>query len=45
MRILKHKTEKTERIVMRQEKTLKLILNHVINPMTVLVGVDGVCDV
>ncbi len=37
VRILKHKTEKTERIVMRQEKTLKLILNHVINPMTILV--------
>lgn len=37
VRILKHKVEKKERIVMRQEKTLKLILNHIINPMTVLV--------
>lgn len=37
VRILKHKEEKKERIVMRQEKTLKLILNHIINPMTVLV--------
>lgn len=38
VRILKHKKDKKERIVMRQEKTLKLILNHTINPMTVLVG-------
>lgn len=38
MRILKHKESKEERIVMRQEKTLKLILNHIINPMTVLVS-------
>ena len=37
MRILKHKESKEERIVMRQEKPLKLILNHIINPMTVLV--------
>ena len=37
VRILKHKEEKKERIVMRQEKTFKLILNHIINPMTVLV--------
>ena len=37
VRILKHKEEKKERIVMRQEKTFKLILNHIINPMSVLV--------
>lgn len=37
VRILKHKKDKKERIVMRQEKTLKLILNHTVNPMTVLV--------
>ncbi|CBK22142.2 uncharacterized protein [Blastocystis hominis] len=36
VRILKHKKDKKERIVMRQEKTLKLILNHTVNPMTVL---------
>lgn len=38
VRILKHKKDKKERIVMRQEKTLKLILNHTVNPMTVLVA-------
>lgn len=38
VRVLKHKETKEERIVMRQEKTLKLILNHIINPMTVLVS-------
>ena len=37
IRILKHKESKQERVVMRQEKTFKLILNHIINPMTVLV--------
>ena len=37
IRILKHKVSKQERVVMRQEKTFKLILNHIINPMTVLV--------
>ena len=38
VRILKHKETKQQRIVMRQEKTFKLILNHIVNPMTVLVG-------
>ncbi|KAK8811776.1 hypothetical protein WA538_000560 [Blastocystis sp. DL] len=41
VRILKHKESKEERIVMRQEKTLKLILNHIINPMTVLRDMAG----
>ena len=43
LRILKHKTDKKERMVMRQEKTLKLILNHIINPLTILVSISIFC--
>lgn len=43
LRILKHKTDKKERMVMRQEKTLKLILNHIINPLTILVSIGIFC--
>ena len=41
IKVLTHKVEKTSRLLMRQEKTLKICLNHLVDPKTELKPMAG----